>query len=63
MVIPVIMPPQLSVAVGISETVTTHSPSTFGKTGTIGACVSFTIIFCVAVALFPFPSSKSQVIV
>ena len=44
-VVAVIIPPQLSVEVGIIVTVAEHSSVTSGKLGIRGAIVSFTITF------------------
>ena len=62
-VVPVIVPLQVSVAVGAVKLVNTQSPVIFGKLGEFatGAMVSAMITFCVLVVIFPLPSLKPQV--
>ena len=60
--VPEIFPEQLSVVFGVIK-VRLHCALMSGKTGVIGAVVSFIITFCFVVAIFPFPSSKIQFIV
>ena len=60
MVVPVTVPAQLSVVVGAAGMVAEHSPVTSGNTGVTGAVVSWTMMFCVAVVVLPFPSLNVQ---
>ena len=57
-VVAVIVPEQLSVAVGMAVTFTEHCAVIFGKVATFGtgAAVSLMMTFCNCVLLFPFPS-------
>src|SRR5207245_4535768 len=61
LVVPVMVPLQLSVVVGAAVIVAEHSPVTSASVGTTGAIVSLTTIRCVAVLTLPWPSSKLQV--
>jgi len=61
-VVPVIIPAQLSVVVG-ALTVALHCPVTVVSVGTAGGLVSSTITVCVAVVILPLPSLKLQMIV
>ena len=58
-VVPVIVPEQLSVVVG-AVAVAEHSPVTSASTGTTGAVTSFITTFWVAVEVLPLPSLKSR---
>src|ERR1051325_10717279 len=62
-VVPVIVPEQLSLAVGGAEMVAEHSPVTSGRLATLGtgAVLSLTTIFWVCEEMLPFPSSNVQV--
>ena len=57
-VVPVIVPAQLSFAVGGVSDVTEHCAVIFGKVATFGTggVVSSISIVCVCVDVFPFPS-------
>ena len=61
LVVPVIVPAQLSVVVGAAAMVAEHWPVTSANTGVAGAIVSSTTMFCVAVVVLPFPSLNVQV--
>ncbi|MNE03708.1 hypothetical protein D3C87_985820 [compost metagenome] len=60
LVVPVMVPEQLSVAVG-GVTETEHCACTSARTGTAGGVMSLMITFWFAVDMFPFPSSKVHV--
>src|SRR5439155_735113 len=64
-VVPVIVPEQLSVEVGGAVMVTEHCPVTSGNDATLGtgAIVSVTTIFWVCIEILPWPSSKCHVTV
>jgi len=59
-VVPVTVPTQLSAVVG-AVGVTEHSPVMLAKVGVTGAVTSSTMIFWLAVVMFPFPSLKVHV--
>src|SRR5690554_4952977 len=61
--VPVIIPVQLSVAVGAVKLVTSHSAVTSESIAisATGAITSLMTTFCSCVAVFPFPSSYVQV--
>ena len=64
MVVPVIVAPQLSVAVGAVIEATSHSAVTSANVATsaTGAVTSLITTFCVSVVTFPLPSSNDQFI-
>ena len=59
-VVPVIVPAQLSVVVG-AVTVAEHCPVTVAKVGVDGFVTSSTITVCVAVTVLPLPSLNDHV--
>src|SRR5678816_995297 len=62
-VVPVIVPAQLSAAVGAEAIVAEHWPVALGSVATFGtgAVMSSTTMFCVCVEVFPLPSLNVQV--
>src|SRR5436309_2064951 len=62
-VVPVMVPEQLSVAVGAAAMVAVHWPVALGNVATFGtgAIVSVTTMFCVWLELLPWPSLNVQV--
>ena len=61
-VVPVILPAQLSLAIG-AVTDALHSPVTVTSVGATGAVTSSTTTVCVVVDVLPLPSLKLQLTV